>query len=98
MTADWYRWDHDRLILSVRIQPRASKSEIVGPHGPELKIRVSSPPVDGKANQHLREFLAKVCKVSASRVELLSGFNARSKQVSIRNPTRLPPGVCRVTE
>lgn len=87
----WYRWQDDTLILSLRVQPRASRDEIVGPHGEEsLKVRISAPPVEGKANQYLIKFLAKAFGVPKSQVALLKGASGREKQLSITAPTRLP--------
>ena len=48
-----YRWQEGCLLLRCRLQPRASKDEIVGLQGDRLKIRITSPPVDGKANQQI---------------------------------------------
>ncbi|MFO7594570.1 MAG: DUF167 family protein [Pseudomonadota bacterium] len=87
----WYRWDGENLILSVRVQPRAGCDEIVGPYGEEsLKVRISAPPVEGKANQHLIKFLAKAFGVAKGKVTLLKGDGAREKLLSITAPTRFP--------
>jgi len=86
----FHRWDGDALIIDVRIQPRASRDEIVGPHGDSLKIRITAPPVDGKANAHLIRFLAKAFGVPRARVTLLAGECGRNKQLRIDAPTRLP--------
>jgi uncharacterized protein (TIGR00251 family) len=87
----FYRWEGDRLLLSVRVQPRASRDEIVGPHGDkELKVRITAPPVDGKANAHLIRFLAKAFGVPRSRVTLVGGESSRSKHLAIDSPTTLP--------
>lgn len=88
----WYRWQGDTLILSIRVQPRASCDEIVGPYGNNsLKVRISAPPVDGKANQHLAKFLAKAFGVAKGQVELLKGSSGRDKQLAITAPSRIPP-------
>jgi len=84
------RWDGDDLILNVRVQPRASRDEIVGPHGDDLKIRITAPPVDGRANTHLIRFLAKIFAVPRGRVALLTGDSGRSKRLRISAPNRLP--------
>lgn len=78
------------LILDLRIQPRAARDEIVGYHGGRLKIRLTAPPVDGKANQHLIEFLADVFAVPKRDVVLLSGETSREKRVRIVAPKRMP--------
>ena len=72
-----------RVRLSVRVQPRASQSAIVGIHGDALKIRVSAPPVDGAANAALIEFLADIFAVSRRSVRILAGESSRSKVVEI---------------
>lgn len=92
---DWYRWDGTALVLRLRIQPRAAKDELVGPFGDRLKVRVTAPPVDGKANDHLCAFLAERCAVAASRVAVIAGATSRDKTVRIEAPQRLPAGVAR---
>lgn len=87
----WYRWQGADLLLTVRLQPRASRDEIVGPHGDALKIRITAPPVEGQANAHLIKFLAGAFDVPRGQVTLVSGDTARSKQLRITTPRRLPP-------
>jgi uncharacterized protein len=87
----WCEWRGETLILNLHIQPRASHDELVGPHGDRLKVRITAPPVDGKANEHLIRFLAKTFGVPKSQVTLVSGETGRDKRISIANPTRLPP-------
>ncbi|MDT8383571.1 MAG: DUF167 family protein [Gammaproteobacteria bacterium] len=96
----WYRWEGDTLTLSVRVQPKASSDEIVGPcadplGGESLKVRITAPPVDGKANAQLVKFLAKAFGVAKSRVSVLAGEGGRQKRVQISAPTRLPPPIQR---
>lgn len=93
MPPSWYRWDGTDLILHLRIQPRAAKNEIAGPYGDTLKIRLTTPPVDGKANEHLLAFLSALCGVAKSQITLLSGETGREKRVRIASPRRLPPGI-----
>lgn len=87
----WYEWRDQTLILSLHIQPRASRDELAGPHGDRLKVRITAPPVDGKANEHLLRFLAKSFGVPKSNITLLSGETGRDKRIAIINPTTLPP-------
>jgi hypothetical protein len=73
----------DGIILRLHIQPRASKSEVCGVQGDALKIRLTSPPVDGAANKLCCEFLADLFKVPKSAVEIISGETSRKKRVKI---------------
>jgi uncharacterized protein (TIGR00251 family) len=73
----------DGIVLNLHIQPRASKSEVCGVQGDALKIRLTSPPVDGAANKLCREFLAELFRVPRSAVEILSGETSRHKRVKI---------------
>ena len=86
----FYEWQDDKLILRIKVQPRASKDEIAEILGDSLKIRITAPPVDGKANQHLLAYLAKLFKVAKSKVILLAGETGREKRVSIDDPQQLP--------
>ncbi|MEE8343563.1 MAG: DUF167 family protein [Gammaproteobacteria bacterium] len=88
--AGWYRWQGENLILRVRIQPRAAKDEIAGLYGDRLKVRITAPPTDGRANEHLRAFLAKQFGVPKTRITLLSGAGSRDKRLRIKNPQRIP--------
>jgi uncharacterized protein (TIGR00251 family) len=71
----------------VRVQPRASRNEIAGLHGSELRIRVTAPPVDGAANDALVAFVAEALGVSRADVTLLAGAASRSKVLSARGIT-----------
>jgi hypothetical protein len=76
------------LIFTVRVVPRASKTELVGEHDGALKIRLAAPPVDGAANEELIKFLAKIFAVTKSEVEIISGQTAKVKQIRIQNTTK----------
>lgn len=91
--ATWYRWQDETLLLSVRVQPRAKSDALAGPEGRYLKVRIAAPPVDGKANAHLRRFLARELGVPQSRVELLAGAQTRIKRLRIQTPRRLPAAI-----
>ena len=90
MNHGFYEWNHDDLILRIKVQPKASKDELCEAMGNCLKVRITAPPVDGKANQHLIKFLAKQFKVSKSQVKLLSGDIGREKRLKISSPNFLP--------
>jgi len=69
------------------VQPRASRNEIAGLHGAELRIRITAPPVDGAANEALIQFLARALGLLRSDLTLLTGEGSRSKVVSARGIT-----------
>lgn len=62
----------------------------MGLHSNSVKIRITAPPIDGKANTHLIKFLAKTFGVSKSSVVIASGESGRNKVVRISNPRKLP--------
>ena len=73
--------------FAVRVQPRASATELAGTYGDALKVRLSAPPVDGAANEALVIFLARIFSVSRHDVRILAGESGRSKVVEIRGIT-----------
>jgi uncharacterized protein (TIGR00251 family) len=75
------------VIFTVRVVPRASKSEIVGALGGALKIRIAAPPVDGAANTELTKLLAKTFDISKTQVEIINGQTSKTKQIKISNLT-----------
>ncbi|SMF96260.1 hypothetical protein SAMN02949497_3652 [Methylomagnum ishizawai] len=85
-----FTWQGGDLILDLHVQPRAAKSEIAGFFGERLKIRIAAPPVDGKANQRVIDFLAETFAVPKRDVVLLAGESSRDKRVRIASPKRLP--------
>jgi uncharacterized protein (TIGR00251 family) len=70
-------------ILQVRVQPRASKNELVGWQAGALKIRLTAPPVEGAANAALVAFLAEVLGVRRGELRLLSGDTGRNKRLEV---------------
>jgi uncharacterized protein (TIGR00251 family) len=93
MPKECYAWQGAALLLNIRVQARASQDEMAGVVGEQLKIRLTAPPVDGKANQALLKFLAKCFGVPRGQVTLLSGDTGRSKRVRIDKPRHLPHGI-----
>ena len=89
----WYTFDNDDLILNLRIQPKASSNELAEMMGDARKLRITAPPVDGKANKHIIALLAKMCKVAKGDVSIESGELGRNKRVRIKSPRQLPEGV-----
>ena len=92
--------DNNDLILSVYVQPRASKNQICGIQGEDLKIRLTSPPVDGAANKLCREFVADLFKVAKSSVEIISGETSRHKRLRISgdHPGQFSTHICALEE
>ncbi len=71
------------ISIDVLIQPRSSKDEIVDMHEGRLKIKISAPPVHGKANERLTEVLAKALGVPKSSVEIARGASSKLKTLKI---------------
>ncbi len=87
--APW-RWDQQDLILQLHVQPKASRDQFAGLHGDAVKLAVTAPPVDGKANQHIQKLLALWFGVSKQQVQLERGDLSRLKQWRICRPKQLP--------
>ncbi|ENM5926544.1 YggU family protein [Vibrio mimicus] len=96
MAAVWR--EGDDLLLRLYIQPKASRDSIVGLHGEELKVAITAPPIDGKANAHLSKFLAKQCKVAKGSVVIEKGELGWHKQVLIQQPNQIPPEIAALLE
>ena len=79
--------DNHAVIFSVRVQPRASKDEIVGEMDAALKIRLRAPAVEDRANEALIEFLAQTLNTSKAAVRILSGERSRTKRIEVRGVT-----------
>ncbi|NLC70647.1 MAG: YggU family protein [Desulfuromonadaceae bacterium] len=76
--------EKDGVSLHIRVQPRASRNEIIGPQGDELRIRLTSPPVEGAANQACREFFAALLGIAKNRITIAQGEKSRHKRLLIR--------------
>jgi uncharacterized protein (TIGR00251 family) len=73
----------DGVLLSVKLQPRASANEIGDALGSELRIKVTAPPVDAAANEALVKLLAKQLDCPRNRVELVRGHTSRHKTLKL---------------
>ncbi len=69
--------------ISIRVIPNASKTEVAGKEGATWKIRLAAPPVDGKANEALVEFLSDVLDVPKSSIDIIKGQSSKQKIVEI---------------
>jgi hypothetical protein len=85
----WHRWDGADLVLTLRVQPRASRDQLLL-EGGRLRARITAPPVDGAANAHLLRFLAAEFGVAPSRAALVRGATGREKVVRIASPRSIP--------
>jgi len=80
----WYTCDNDTVIVNLYVQPGAKRTEVVGFHGDELKIRLTSQPIDGRANDALLKFVAKTFDVPRRNVALIRGGKSRHKKLQLR--------------
>jgi len=74
----------DEIHIRVRIQPKASTNAVVEEQGDRLRIRLTAPPIEGKANEALRGYVAKQLGVAKSAVRLIRGERSRDKTLSVR--------------
>ncbi len=80
--------------VSIHVQPKSSRNRVAGLHGDRLKICITAPPVDGKANTAVVNFMAKLFNVPKSSVSIKSGHQSRSKVLLIRGvPTDSIKGI-----
>jgi uncharacterized protein len=79
--------DGNAVRFRVRVQPRANCDAIAGEHDGTLKVRLTAPPVEGRANDSLRRLLAEHLNVPVSAVRIVAGENSRNKRVSIAGVT-----------
>lgn len=75
------------LTISLHVQPKARKTEIIGVHGDAIKVKVASPPVDGAANEELVRFFAELLGLPKSRVLVKQGGRSRRKLLEIEGAT-----------
>jgi len=75
------------IRVPVHVQPRASRSEVVGTHGAALKVRLLAPPVDGAANEALVALLADRLGVARRAVKVVAGASSRAKTVEVEGTT-----------
>lgn len=73
----------NEVLLSVYVQPKSSRNRIAGIHDNMLKIAITAPPVDGKANSQITAFIAKLFKVPKSAITIVSGHQGRKKKITV---------------
>jgi uncharacterized protein (TIGR00251 family) len=79
----------DSVAFAVRVTPQAGRDAIEGEYQGALKVRLTAPPVDGRANEALRRLLANHLKVPISAVRILTGEKSRTKRILIAGATRV---------
>jgi uncharacterized protein (TIGR00251 family) len=72
-----------KAVLSIRVQPNASKNEVVGLDGEILKIKIAAPPVDDKANAACIQFFSKLLRVPKSHIYIMRGHKSRLKIIQV---------------
>jgi hypothetical protein len=87
------RWRGGKLVIDVRVRPRASRNEICGVQNGRLCVRTTAAPTDGKANQSVIRLVARYLGVAPSRVALQRGATSRDKQLVVAGPVRPPDGL-----
>ncbi len=70
-------------LLKVYLQPKASKNEIVGPYRDGMKIRVTAPAIEGKANEALIQLLSKTLEIPKTSIQIIKGQHSREKTLTI---------------
>src|SRR5664280_1496679 len=79
----YMRSEPDGVLVSIKLQPRASRNQICAPLGQELRIKVTAPPVDSAANEALVEFISCLLDCAKGRVQLIRGHTSRHKTVKL---------------
>jgi uncharacterized protein (TIGR00251 family) len=76
------------ITLKIHLLPRASRDEICGLHGDAIKVKVTAPPIEGKANKALQRFIAEKLNLASSQVEIMAGRRSREKILRISGISR----------
>jgi uncharacterized protein (TIGR00251 family) len=79
----FFQLKDQKLLIDLYVQPGAKVSQICGLHGERLKLKISSPPVDGKANSEVIEFFSKILGLTKHDVKIVSGDKSRNKRVAV---------------
>ena len=90
---DWYRCDGENITLILHVQPGAKRNEIAGLHGDALKIRLAAPPTEGRANEALLKYIAKLFDVPLCQVELKKGGQSRHKVILVQRSRVKPDSI-----
>lgn len=93
---NWFRWDGNALILHLKLQPGASRSQFAELHGKQLKVRIHAPAVEGRANNELLAFLSSSFGVGKSSIAIERGELGRIKTIRIFTPQQLPEALLKL--
>lgn len=74
-----------RTCVRVRVQPRSGRNQVVGSYGKALKIRLTAPPLENRANLQLQEFLTRLLKLEKGEVTVISGLRSRTKTIGFQH-------------
>jgi len=89
---DFFTVQADGVLVRILVQPRASRNEIVGLQENELKVRLTSPPVEGAANELCRQFFSKQLHIPKRDITIVAGEKSRHKRLFVK--TANPDEVC----
>jgi hypothetical protein len=90
---DFFQRTADGLVITLHVQPRAARTEVVGRHGDALKVRLQAPPVEGAANRACQAFIARQLGVSRSDVAIVAGESGRLKRLKVRAAREALPAI-----
>ena len=82
-----FKESNGAVTFAIKVVPRASKNQVAGVEGDAIKIRLNAPPVEGKANEALIEFLADVLGIRRAQIEIVMGQTSRHKVVRVSGVT-----------
>jgi uncharacterized protein (TIGR00251 family) len=85
MMKEYLRQTRSGVEVLIRLAPRAAKNRIGGEHNGRLKVSVTSPPVDGKANKHLIKLLSARLKVARTNLSIVAGETSRDKTILVND-------------
>ncbi|MDA8326647.1 MAG: DUF167 domain-containing protein [Nitrospiraceae bacterium] len=71
------------VLIKLKVEPRSSRRKVVGLHGDALKVKLTGPPVEGKANEELIEFLSEIFGARKSAIAIVRGGSSKQKAVEI---------------
>jgi len=80
---DCFKITGNNIIIKVKIVPGSSKNKIIGAYNDALKITITAPPVEGKANKKCIAYLAKYFDIAKSKIEIISGQTSKNKLIKI---------------